>query len=196
MNQHYILGICGYAQTGKDSVAEIAARRFGFKRYSFAQPLKDACAVLFDWGPEWFTGEGKAQRDPRWGITPREALQLLGTEYGQVDLQRIPEFAAKTGRLMWVRRAFETMWEMRDTRVVISDLRFSHEAEEVHAQGGQVIRINRRGVGPRNLHESEIAVDSVEPDAVINNDGSLSSLEDSVLTVVVGLTGLQPCACT
>jgi hypothetical protein len=190
------LGICGYAQVGKDTAAAVAVRYFGFHAYSFAEPLKAACAELFDWGPEWFTGEGKARRDPRWGITPREALQLLGTEYGQIDLQRVPEFAAKTGRCLWARRVFESVKSNDHARVVISDLRFPHEVDEIRARRGQVVRVHRPGVGPRNLHESEIAVDAIEPDANVINDGTLGEFELRVAEVIAGLTGIRPCAST
>lgn len=43
-----IIGISGRAGAGKDTVADIFIRKFGFTRVSFADSLKEVCSVAFD----------------------------------------------------------------------------------------------------------------------------------------------------
>ena len=37
-----IIGLSGYARSGKDTVAELLGLNYGFKRISFALPMRDA----------------------------------------------------------------------------------------------------------------------------------------------------------
>ena len=100
-----IVGVTGYKRSGKDIVAAVFVNLYGFRKYEFARPMKEACAAIFGWGEDELYGSKKEWIDPRWGISPRQALQHLGTEWGQLELcDEFPEFAEVTGRLLWVKR--------------------------------------------------------------------------------------------
>jgi hypothetical protein len=60
--------------------------------------------------------------------------------------------------------------------VVITDVRFANEAAAIRSWGGEIIRIDRPGVGPVNGHVSEAM--PFEPDEVIENDGTIEDLQD------------------
>ena len=75
-----IIGICGKARSGKDSVADHLCRSFGFQKRSFATPLKELVGHLFDMNYEQLYGELKEQVDTRYGKSPRWFLQYLGTD--------------------------------------------------------------------------------------------------------------------
>ena len=85
-----IVGLCGFIGSGKDAAAE-ALVAHGFKRFSFAQSLKDAVAAVFGWDREMLEGsteESRAWRetiDAWWAerldipcLTPRWVLQHFG----------------------------------------------------------------------------------------------------------------------
>ena len=38
-----IIGLTGYARSGKDTVAQILVDKFGFTRVAFADPIRDFC---------------------------------------------------------------------------------------------------------------------------------------------------------
>jgi hypothetical protein len=184
-----IIALCGHARHGKDTIAEHLAARYGYARYSLAAPLKAAVLELFGWAPADLEGEAKERIDPRWGLSPRQALQALGTEYGQAGLCTLfPEFARVTGRKLWIRRLLERAGG--EARVVVSDCRFPHEAEEIHAAGGIVVRVHRPSWPVDLTHESERAVSRCRDDYLVVNSGSLDDLRLEVDRLMHQIGGL------
>ena len=84
-----IIGLCGLIGSGKGTVADILVDEHKFEKISFADKLKDAVSVLFDWDREMLEGETsesrfwREQEDTFWTketgrkITPRLVLQEL-----------------------------------------------------------------------------------------------------------------------
>jgi len=174
-----IIGITGHARHGKDSTADIIVKHFAYKKHALADVMKEACRVIFGWTDEHLYGDLKEVIDPRYGISPRHALQTLGTEWGQYELSKYDSFAEVTGRKLWVNSLLNRVHG--DT--VISDVRFPHEAEAIRERGGFIIRVNRDY--PVDLtHESESAVDDIEPDFFVDNFGTLSDLEILVVSML------------
>src|ERR1051325_8980837 len=85
-----IIGVCGFAGSGKDTVADEICKDPAFVKLAFADNLKRILMGLFDfsyeqlWGPSATRSEPD-KRYPRKGgfLTPRHALQSLGTEWGR-----------------------------------------------------------------------------------------------------------------
>ena len=175
-----ILGITGHARHGKDAVAAVLVQRLGYTRIALADPLKAAARAMFGWTLMHTDGALKEAIDPRWGISPRHVMQLLGTEFGQYELGRHDDFAAVTGRCLWVRRALLAA-ERVDGDVVIPDVRFHHEADAVRAAGGSILRVIRASVPVCRDHTSESEMDEIIADDEIHNDGTLKDLERMVL---------------
>jgi len=184
-----IIGIAGNKQHGKDTVAAYIARKYGFYHTSLAATMKLACEVIFGWDEEWTRGNKKDTVDPRWGITPRQALQLLGTEYGQQLLCTIPEFKEKTGRCLWVNSLLEKIPD--EANAVISDVRFIHEVEKIRERGGKIIRVYRKSVPVDYSHPSESEVPDIHPDCTILNDGDIDLLQRKVDVVMKSIIHLE-----
>ena len=164
-----IIGLGYRKHSGKDTVADELVRSNGFYKTSWADPLKRAVMEAFGWDERHVYGDLKEVVDPRWNMTPREALQHVGT-----DLFRnwIPDF--------WVRR---TMMEVEHHQhVVIPDVRFPNEAQAIKDAGGIVWCVNRPSLGPpTDSHESETAMaDYKNWDAIVHNDGTVEDLRDYI----------------
>ncbi|HUV12041.1 MAG TPA: hypothetical protein VMY18_00290 [Acidobacteriota bacterium] len=151
-----IVAICGQKGTGKSTAAEYVSKAFGFETYALAQPLKDALKAMFGYDDSRLNGEAKEYMDSDYGISPREMLQTLGTEWGQYALQQKNEtFRYITGRGIWVKRFQYMVWDPKKDWV-ISDVRFQHELDELGRLDKTISIRLFRGHGPvTDLHESE-----------------------------------------
>lgn len=164
-----LIGLCGYARSGKDEVAKILTDEHGYQRVAFADALKDVAyladrhflAPLVD-----AYGWEAAKQEPR----VREFLQDLGVAV-----------RLTLGVDTWVNAALSHYPYAVYPLTVVSDVRFPNEAAAIRERGGQVWRVTRPGTGPVNGHESETALDSDVPDRIIRNTGTLEDLRREVL---------------
>ena len=176
-----IIGLSGYAQSGKDTVAELLCLNYGFKRISFALPMRDAIYTL---NPLVDGGNRVADlvNEYGWDVAKanpevRRLLQVFGTEVGRNLF----------GERFWIDQAFKRAEEYQ--RVVFSDVRFPNEAKAILQRGGDVWRINRHNHTAVNGHTSEHAMDNFLFKHVIYNDGTLDDLfaECEMLAKELGL---------
>jgi hypothetical protein len=166
-----IIGLCGFAQSGKDSLAEALVRDEGFKRVAFADKMKDILSIINpyvryvnDHGAVHFLRVQEAVKILGWEDTKqftevRSMLQKLGTEGGRELL----------GKDVWISAAFKDI-TLADKKVVFTDVRFPNEAEAIKKANGIIIRIVRGDTLPVNNHSSETAY--TEQDYVIYNNGT------------------------
>lgn len=136
MNRRRIIGLCGYAQVGKDTAATHLAEHYGYTRWAFADYLKADLADLVykHLALNIWTVQGET----------KEKLRPLLVAWGAVARAFEPGF--------WVRRLFA---ELPVTgKFVISDVRYLNEARAIQAAGGIVIYIARPGYGPANEEEA------------------------------------------
>lgn len=174
-----LIGICGAAGAGKDTLAEGIANIDVYFVYHFADPIKAALNAAFGWGPaNWQDREWKEKRIDWLGRSPRELAQTLGTEWGrdQVDEQ------------VWLKCAQQKYRKIADTgtlaagRVVgmgmiIPDVRFENEAQWIKDEGGIMFRVHRTDhVPPNTGHSSEGAIPDSLIDYGIFNDGPPSHM--------------------
>lgn len=163
-----VILISGHAQHGKDTVAEmlrdhIQAVKFGSVTIThFADPLKFICREYFGWS-------GKKNE------TGRKLLQYVGTD---VIRHMKPDFFVDfIGDI--IRFFFAT-----NDFVIIPDTRFPNEINCLKAKGFDVIhlRVERPGftsvlTNEQMLHSSETALDNIQPDHIIVNDGTINELK-------------------
>lgn len=173
-----LLGLSGYAQSGKDTAAAELAR-YGWHRHAFADKLRECAYAL---NPIILTlPNGMVLRlqqivdSTGWEsakeVYPevRRTLQRLGTEAGRDIL----------GQDVWVDAAMAEVPPYQ--HAVFTDMRFPNEAARIRDEGGILIRITRPGVGPATapdgtVHLSEVALDGWEFDVSLVNDGTPADL--------------------
>lgn len=167
-----IIGLSGYAQSGKDEVAKYLCGEHAFKRFAFADPIRTA---VYSLNP-LVDGELRV-RDvvdkQDWDVAKqlpevRRLLQAMGAEVGR----------AQFGDEFWVVAALSQMFNT--PKAVFTDVRFPNEAKAITDMGGVVVRIIRPNVKPVNDHESEVAMDRYDFDGTILNNGTVEELHKEV----------------
>lgn len=170
-----IIGLTGKKRSGKDTAADYFVDQ-GFVEYHFADPIKRLCKDVFMWSDEWVNGDDKETVDPRWGISPREAMQLVGTELFRKAMPYYSKGFAKTTRdAIWIKRFIEE-FEDYEGDVVIPDVRFVNEAKAIQELGGYIIKIERDGLESTDKHSSETELDKIDADSVVLNNGTIEDL--------------------
>jgi hypothetical protein len=184
-----VVGLSGFAQSGKTTAALYLEQKYGIRRKHIAKPLRAMLAVLLKANgmssgmiTRYLEGDLKESVIPELGVTSRYAQITLGTEWGRELIN--PNLWANTWGV-----------GIEDGESVMNDsVRFPNEAQAIKELGGLVIMIKRPGTKPakfkwgklgeflydkfglmRGVHDSE-RIDRIKPDFVIHNDSSVEQL--------------------
>jgi len=208
-----IIGFVGFIGSGKDTAADYLVNFHGFRRDSFANTLKDACAAVFGWDRVLLEGRTKEARewreqvDPWWAerlgmpnLTPRWILQYWGTEVCRTGFHDD----------IWI-ASLENKMRKTGDNIVISDVRFPNEIKAIHNAGGMVVRIKRgddpvwykdaesMNAGPAGniswalskskieklgIHASETAWVGSPIDVIVTNDTTIDDLYNQIKNLV------------
>ena len=202
-----IIGIAGFIGSGKDTIADYLITFKGFRRVSYAEPLKDAIASIFAWDRDLLEGTSKYSRewrdtvDPWWSdrlgikhLTPRWVLQQWGTEVGRRAFHDD----------IWIASVENKLRSIKDN-IVISDCRFPNELRSIKNAGGVTIRVSR-GPNPEwydaaiqynkgnkhaksildqyNIHASEYSSVGLSYDHYIDNSGTVDDLHQKIDSII------------
>ena len=170
-----LIGLYSHAPgSGKSTVAGMIDGEV----VSFAAPLKRfVTSIVFGLGYDGFSAvkDRKEDKIPEIGVSPRQMMQTLGTEWGRSCVHPdVWEMLAESQAKGLISSGFS---------VVFDDVRFPNEAEMIRRLGGELWLVDRPGVVYEGSHASEGALHDIVPDAVINNSGNLEQLRE----VVTGL---------
>ena len=171
-----LIGLTGAKGCGKTTGADGLCNAHGFKTYALATPLKEAAKILFQFSALQVEDPIlKETVDPRWGFTPRHALQKLGTECIRKVFRE--DF--------WIKNLEVTVDPILQSgqNVVISDVRFDNEARWILDKGGVVIRVVRPGLQSTDSHPSEQGVSQYLVSATVFNDGTPDDLASMLILV-------------
>jgi hypothetical protein len=179
-----LVGLGYQARVGKGCVAEWLVKRHGFVEVAFADALKAACRIIFGLTHAQLYGEDKDREDAFWRDTPRNILQLVGTECLRRGYRDD----------VWV-KALQRGIEANPGRdYVVSDMRFQNEAAAIETWGGKLVRIMRPDAPQiaTGNHASELALAGWgDWDYTLCNDGTLDELHAKVDIMLEGFRGKQ-----
>lgn len=172
-----LIGISGKMHSGKSYVSDILTDKYGYRRLSFAGPLKDDLR-------EMGFLDADIDQKPTW-------MRLLMQAYGQARRAEDPDH--------WVNRLLDQLQQElireraalfpEESRIVIDDLRFENEADALRVWADKVpqvelhlVRLHREGYDrtdiPGARDTSETALDDYDFDIFANvPSGDLSKLE-------------------
>jgi len=179
-----IIALTGWSESGKDTVADILVKSYGFKKYAIASPLKDLCARLYGFPRELAdTHEGK--RTPwKVGYKTKTVRELL-LETATVDRSRF-------GDCVYIDDILKQISNDKAQSVVISDLRYFTELTSIqtyvqlNGDFFEIWKVVREGQTESPVNDvSEYGMATLKPHAIVENDGkSLESLEQKVSEVL------------
>lgn len=179
-----LVGLCGAAGAGKNTVAEFLTDADGCSclQVAFADPLYECISTITGLPVERLKDRGVKEAVVPWlGKSPRQMLQSLGTEWGRDTIH--PE--------IWIRITLERIRnELAAGRgVVITDVRFDNEAQAVIDAGGEVWRVDRPGwrclSEDAAKHQSEAGVSDHLIARTIDNSGSLDELRTQLTAATI-----------
>jgi hypothetical protein len=179
-----IIGFCGRAGAGKSFAAAYLVRAHGFTRLRFAGPIK---AMMIALGCTEDEVDGPHKERPSallGGKTPRQAMQLLGTEWGRQLVADDLWIDA------WARHADEALAAGRP--IVVDDVRFLNEVTAIRRRGGRIVRVVREGARSSSgaTHASE--TQALPVDAAIYNPGEPEAFERRLYRMVEDVIRLGP----
>jgi len=166
-----IIGILGRSRAGKDTIAKLITMNSvtSWDIVRLAQPIKDAVCALYDIPREHVENHEKELIMPDHGITPRQAMQDITEQYMR-----------KHGTGFFSRRVFNKY--SAGDNIIIPDVRFRADVEEIKSRGGFVIKVVRTENAVS--YTCELTVDTAPCDFSIVNDGTLDELEEKVIDVL------------
>lgn len=205
-----IIGLVGFAGSGKGTVADILVAKKDFTKLAFADAVKDATAAIFGWPRALLEGdtdesrEFRERKDEWWSektgktITPRHMLQLMGTEAGRDVFHRD----------LWILSVEKKIGMYKNA--VIADVRFPNEMAFIQRMGGFVVRV-KRGNDPEwyeaawnanqkgntdlmsdySVHYSEWAWIGHPTDYQLDNISTVGMLEGDIEHMIKVFTGPQ-----
>jgi hypothetical protein len=167
-----IIGLNGYARSGKDTIANILIKEHGYTRVGFADAIREFLLTV-----------NPILED---GHRLHEIVALFNWEIAKAktEVRRLLQVTGTTARDMfgedfWINQVINKIKTI--DKVVITDVRFTNEADAIKLLGGQIWKVERPGVSAINSHISEIDMDNYTPDRLIVNSGSIKDLSSLVL---------------
>jgi len=183
-----VIVVCGNKWHGKDELAKYLRDRIPDSAIrAFADPLKEAVAIMLGVPLEWMYDQEKKETVIRYGKTLRHWLQWIGTEVArdQID-QRV-----------WVHRMGDYVLQSDCMTVIVPDGRFLNESMDLRSYlkvDAEIltVRIKRPGVPVDKKHRSESEVAGMSDsdfDYVVINDGTLEHLRHLANGLAVSIKG-------
>lgn len=163
--------LIGKARTGKTTIANYTVVKKGGTTAAFADPIRAGILVMFGslgLTPEHFEDDDlKEAVVPEIGLSPRQLMQRLGTEFGRNLVH--PDIWIK---VLKARNAEA----IKANSLVVTDVRLPNEYQELKDMGFGMLHVQRPDAKQVSAHSSEQGVAIQADDSVIVNDSSLESL--------------------
>lgn len=169
-----VIAITGKKRSGKDSAGDYL-RRFGYlPAQKLAQPIKDIAMLMFGWSHAMVEGidYDREQVIPELGISVRQFLQECGSLFKYDLSEKVPLYKEQQGTKVWAKILTRWLAERQHDKFYLTDVRFPEEVEELRDNISRVVVVRLiSDRTPWDPHISEVAVDEIQPDFTIVNNG-------------------------
>lgn len=176
-NKGQLIALTGYAQSGKDTCADILCEEYGYVKVAWADRVREMALRLNPSIRTSWLGSTSLQQmveDQGWDKAKenqqvRKLLQNLGSSVRDL-----------IGPRAWVDALLPEIKKhiQAGRHCVVSDTRYENEAAAVLDLGGSVVLVHRDGVGPVNDHESDAGLAFPMAVSTIFNDGPVEPLRE------------------
>ena len=173
-----LVGICGKAGAGKDTIGDYLVEKHNFKKIALADPIKRLVKDVFALDDHTvYDRVAREQELERWkGWTVRTLLQYIGTEL----------FRENIDDAVWVKSLwYRVQNDVMKKHFVVTDIRFPNELsffkENVPLRYFSCWKVVRPGY-EGNVGLSGHASEAYDLDAnfIIHNDGTIDNLHKKV----------------
>lgn len=186
-----IVLLSGAKRCGKDTFANHLYNHYNYQHIKITTRLKDCLKLLFNLNDNDLE-EKKEELNPNWNTTPRRLMQFMGTDIFQYKIQ---ELIPHIGRNFWMKTLLndELIYNLcnnENYRIVISDLRFLHEYNEIEKLNIPFvhIRINNCNLDYKvDTHISETELYNIPYNYEIKNDSSLDIFHSTISNFINSL---------
>jgi hypothetical protein len=188
MNKPILIGLLAKKRHGKDTLADYLVNRYGFNKDALAEPLKNVCKELFLLSDEQMYGDLKEIVDTRYGVSPRQIFQFIGTDLLRKQMGNlIPSLKDN----LWINllqiRYTNALKSNPAVRFVVADIRMENEADMIKELNGIIIKIDRPSKKDVDEHFSE-QIDKVKNyDYLISNEGTIEEYYIKIDTIMKDL---------
>jgi hypothetical protein len=178
-----LIGLGGYATSGKDVVADLLVKEFGYHKTFMSAPLEAALIAL---NPIIFPSSklryaefhrSAGYEETKKNVEVRTLLQKLGTEVGRKLIHED----------VWVEVVFRDIltWLNEGKKVVVTGIRYPNELVALRALNGTAVWVDR-GRAPVNSHSSDNALGINDFDESLLNKTSLTAFKKVIRAWVTG----------
>lgn len=180
INKAKLIAFVAGKQSGKTLASQYLCDKYGYIKLSLGDPLKYAMKDIFGFTDEQLWGNKKEDIDEFWGISPRYAMQLVGTDFFRDHMkEKVPHIGDRIWVLILERNIKKAMSEGK--LIVVDDLRFINEQMLIKKYDGTIMRIERATkIQNNDTHKSELQNQQIMADYVIENNGTINEFYDKI----------------
>ena len=160
------IAFLGQMRSGKDTAAKYLINKYGGNNAKFTDPLYKIQKAVYE-----IVGQPEPEKD-------RRLLQLVGTDWGRDTISET----------IWIDLLINNLKPSENT--FVTDLRFINEAKALKDVGFVIVKIirlekDRVTAGATNTsHRSEMEVDAIEYDYIVENISDLNHLHSELDKIV------------
>jgi hypothetical protein len=180
-----LIVLTGWSQSGKDTAADILVKKYGFKKYAIADPLKNLSAELYGFPREMAdTQEGKSSL---WKVGYKtKTIRELLLDTAKMDRSRF-------GDDIYINQVLTRIEIDMVSNIVISDLRYFTELMPIQNFAKkykitlEIWKVVRDGQITSPVNDvSEYSLETLTPRYILQNTGtSIADLEQKISELIV-----------
>lgn len=173
-----LVAFTGKKTSGKTLSADYLVKKYGFIKVNFKDALIDEVKEKFPRTMGILVETyGRKDIDDLFSKPYPRAIRSILEEYGT-------EVVRDVDVNHWVKKWRERLDTTSGNQIVVDDVRFENEANEVKKFNGKIIRISRNVAVDKDKHRSETVMDMIPFDLRIDNNGTKKDLYANLDAVI------------